>query len=110
MPLTPTMRFVHLHVHSHYSLLQGASAPDVLAARAAQFHMPALALTDHNALYGVVPFYKACHAEGVQPLIGLELDLADGDRLVLLARNTLGYRSLCRLSSTIQMQAPRSGR
>jgi DNA polymerase-3 subunit alpha len=50
------MPFTHLHTHSHFSLLEGVSAPDVLAARAAQFKMPALALTDHNALYGLVPF------------------------------------------------------
>jgi DNA polymerase III alpha subunit len=87
------MPFTHLHTHSHFSLLEGVPAPAVLAAGAAQFKLPALALTDHNALYGAVPFYQACHAAGVQPLLGLELDTEEGDRLVLRARDFSGYRS-----------------
>jgi DNA polymerase III alpha subunit len=104
------MPFTHLHTHSHFSLLEGVPAPDVLAARAAQFKMPALALTDHNALYGLVPFYQACHTTGVQPILGLELDTEEGDRLVLLARDFSGYRSLCRLASAVQLGRPTAGR
>jgi len=95
------MSFSHLHAHSHYSLLEGVAAPAALAARAAQFGMGALALTDHNGLYGAIPFYQACRAAGVQPILGLELDTETGDRLVLLARNRDGYRSLCRLASAV---------
>ena len=101
------MPFTHLHTHSHFSLLEGVAAPAALAERAAQFKMPALALTDHNALYGAVPFYQACAAAGVQPILGLELDTDEGDRLVLLARDFDGYRRLCRLSSR---GAARAGR
>jgi DNA polymerase III subunit alpha len=104
------MPFTHLHTHSHFSLLEGVAAPAALAERAAQFKMPALALTDHNALYGAVPFYQACRAAGVQPILGLELDTDEGDRLVLLARDFDGYRRLCRLSSAVQLSRPSGGR
>ncbi|HUS17075.1 MAG TPA: DNA polymerase III subunit alpha [Chloroflexia bacterium] len=95
------MPFTHLHVHSAFSLLEGVPPPGALAARAAQFRMPALALTDHQSLAGAVPFYQACQAAGVQPILGLELDTTDGDQLVLLARDRTGYRSLCRLASAV---------
>ena len=95
------MSFSHLHTHSHYSLLEGVAAPAALAARAAQFGMAAVVLTDHNGLYGAIPFYQACRAVSVQPILGLELDTDTGDQLVLLARNRDGYRSLCRLASAV---------
>jgi DNA polymerase-3 subunit alpha len=105
--------FTHLEVHPHYTLLGGTSSAADLAAHAATDGMSALALTDTNALYGVVAFAKACRAAGVQPIVGMavtvtrEPDLppittdAPG-RLVLLATGPAGYRSLCRLSSLIQ--------
>jgi DNA polymerase III alpha subunit len=104
------MAFTHLHVHSHYSLLEGTASPAALVERAVQCRLPALALTDHNGLYGMVPFVQAAQAAGVQPLLGLELDLATGDRLVLLAQDMAGYRNLCRLSSHVLLQPPRAGR
>jgi DNA polymerase-3 subunit alpha len=105
--------FTHLEVHSHCTLLGGTSPVADLAVRAAADGMSALALTDTNALYGVVAFAKACRAADVQPIVGMavtaarEPDLppiasdAPG-RLVLLATGPAGYRSLCRLSSLIK--------
>ncbi len=110
------MSFVHLHVHSEYSLLDGASRVKDLARRAAQLEMPALALTDHGVMYGAVDFYKACKEQGVKPIIGCELYVT-GDRfkremqrdkrsaedrnahLTVLAMNETGYRNLSKLVS-----------
>src|SRR3954463_791230 len=68
---------VHLHVHSEYSLLDGACKIDKLAARAAELDMPALGLTDHGVMNGSVEHYKACKAAGIKPIIGLEAYLVD---------------------------------
>ncbi len=65
--------FVHLHVHSNYSFLRGLADPVDLAQMAARLEMPALALTDHQGLSGAIEFYIACQAQGVQPILGLEL-------------------------------------
>ncbi len=105
-------RFAHLHVHSEYSLLDGACRVEDLAKRAAELQLPALAITDHGVLYGVVPFYKACHNRGVRPIIGCEVYVAPRSRfdrdgradsdlrhLVLLAENDVGYRNLIALVS-----------
>lgn len=102
--------FVHLHVHSEYSLLDGASRIRDLAAQAAAHGMKALALTDHGVMYGAIPFYKACLEHGVKPIIGLEAYMAEGSRLdksagqnraiyhlTLLAKNETGYRNLMKL-------------
>ena len=102
--------FVHLHVHSEYSLLDGAARIAALPARARELGMRALALTDHGVMYGAVPFYKACVAEGIKPIIGCEMYVASGsmaDRaprgeqpvyhLVLLAKNRKGYANLLKL-------------
>ncbi|MBX5475798.1 MAG: DNA polymerase III subunit alpha [Clostridia bacterium] len=103
--------FVHLHLHSEYSLLDGAIRPRELAARVRELGQPAVALSDHGVLYGVVEFYKACKEAGVKPIIGLEAYLTPGDHrdrdrrpgelyhLLLLAENEEGYRNLMRLSS-----------
>lgn len=104
--------FVHLHVHSQYSLLDGAARIDDLAERAAQLGMPALALTDHGVLYGMVDFYKACRRVDVKPILGCEIYVAPRSRhqreariddrlmhLVLLAENETGYRNLLRIVS-----------
>ena len=105
------MPFVHLHAHSYYSLLDGCAGPAELAQAASRAGMPALALTDHDALYGAIEFYDACHQAGVQPILGMELTLDVGpegpDSLVLLARDLDGYAGLCRLSSALQTRPDR---
>src|SRR6266498_3138794 len=100
---------VHLHVHSEYSLLDGACKIDAMAARAAELGMPALGLTDHGVMNGAVEHYKACRAHGVKPIIGLEAYLVDdrhadppGERnhLTLLGATAAGFRNLVKLTST----------
>ncbi|TET53004.1 MAG: DNA polymerase III subunit alpha, partial [Anaerolineales bacterium] len=113
----PPMSFVHLHVHSEYSLLDGLSSCQELAQRAAELGMPALALTDHGAMYGAVQFYKACSAAGIKPIIGMEAYVATRGRadrtervdrrqyhLVLLAQNDTGYHNLIRLATAAQLE------
>jgi DNA polymerase III subunit alpha len=101
---------VHLHVHSEYSLLDGACKIEALAARCAELGMPALGLTDHGVMNGAVEFYKACRKHDVKPIIGLEAYLVDdrNDRdrvryernhLTLLARDGAGFQNLIKLSS-----------
>lgn len=101
--------FVHLHVHSHYSLLNAIPTPKELVAAAKADGQDALALTDAGALYGAIEFYKACVKEEVKPIIGIDAFLAPrtrfdkepGDkpraRLVLLAKNNVGYKNLINL-------------
>ena len=104
--------FVHLHVHSEFSLLDGAARIKDLAKRAAELGFKALALTDHGVMYGVVAFYQACKDNGIKPIIGMEAYVAPRDmrdkqgkadreyaHLILLAKNETGYRNLCVLSS-----------
>ena len=106
------MSFVHLHVHTEYSLLDGACRIDRIAKRAKEMGMEALAVTDHGAMYGAVAFYKACKAEGIKPVIGCEVYVAPrslrqkehgidnrNSHLVLLCRNETGYHNLCYLNS-----------
>ena len=95
--------YAELHCHSHYSLLDGASAPEALVARAVELGLPALALTDHDGLYGAVAFWRAARAQGIQPIIGAELTLAHGSHLTLLAENQAGYANLSRLISRGQL-------
>ncbi len=105
--------FVHLHTHSHYSLLDGAvRVPDLLDA-AVEHEMPALALTDHGVLYGALEFYKGAAKRGIKPILGFEAYVVDGDatttappgeprkrhHLTLLATSARGYQNLSRLSS-----------
>ena len=102
---------VHLHVHSEYSLLDGACKIDKLAERAAELEMPALGLTDHGVMNGSVEHYKACNAAGIKPIIGLEAYLVDDrnatpqatryerNHLTLLAASEAGFRNLVKLSS-----------
>lgn len=114
---TQTPPFVHLHVHSEYSLLDGAIALNKLPARAAELQMPAVALTDHGVMYGAIDFYKACHEAGVKPIIGCEVYVAPRSRfdrdaqkdrsayhLVLLARDLQGYRNLVELVSRASLE------
>jgi DNA polymerase III subunit alpha len=100
---------VHLHVHSEYSLLDGAAKIEGLAKRAAELGMPALGLTDHGVMNGAVEHYKACRAAGVKPILGLEAYFVDDRRvrgqvernhLTLLARSDKGFRNLVELTST----------
>jgi DNA-directed DNA polymerase III PolC len=99
--------FIHLHTHSAFSFLRGLTAPNLLAEEAARMGMPALALTDHHSLTGAVEFYIACKGLGIQPILGLEVNLIpppivqaqNAGSLVLLATDMSGWRSLCRLSS-----------
>jgi DNA polymerase-3 subunit alpha len=108
--------FVHLHVHTQYSLLDGAIRLDDLFQRATQFGMPAVALTDHGTMFGALDFYQKALAAGIKPIIGCECYVApraltdktpldkEGTRhLVLLARNRQGYRNLCKLASVGQL-------
>jgi DNA polymerase-3 subunit alpha len=88
---------IPLHVHSHWSLLDGVASVEALVAAAAEAGLPALALTDRDALYGAVEFAARCRAAGVRPLLGAELALAEGGALVLLAQDQAGYANLCRL-------------
>ena len=98
------MGFAHLHVHSEYSLLDGACRIGRLAARAKELGQTALAITDHGVMYGAVAFYKAAVAAGIRPIIGCEVYVAtrtrfdkvnriDGNNhLILLCKNETGYK------------------
>lgn len=111
------MNFVHLHVHSHYSLLDGLPKIPDLVKRAKELGQPALALTDHGSMYGIIEFYKACKKEGVKPILGVEAYLAPGSRLdkragvddkpyhlVLLAENYEGYKNLLKLVTKANLE------
>src|SRR4051812_12488747 len=78
--------FVHLHVHSDYSLLDGACRIDRLMDRAVEMGMQAIALTDHGNLYGAIEFYQAAKAKNIKPIVGCELYLVEGSRLERKAR------------------------
>ncbi|HEY3069006.1 MAG TPA: error-prone DNA polymerase [Gaiellaceae bacterium] len=91
------MTYVELHCHSAYSFLDGASLPEELAVRAAELGYPALALTDHDGVYGSLEFAYAAKAMGVRPITGAEATLADGSHVTLLVETPRGYANLCRL-------------
>lgn len=106
------MAFTHLHVHTEYSLLDGASRIDDIAARAKELGMDSLAITDHGVMFGVIDFYRACNREGIKPIIGCEVYTAartlwdkDAEKdkhmghLVLLAENNTGYKNLMKIVS-----------
>jgi DNA polymerase III subunit alpha len=105
--------FVHLHVHSHYSLLDGACRVTDLVEKAKAMGMSSLAITDHGCLFGVIDFYNECKKAGIKPIIGMEAYMSPGDRrqrqavggetayhLLLLAQNLAGYKNLLKLAST----------
>ena len=119
---TPVANFVHLHVHSDYSLLDSCATIDKLVAKAKKLNMPALALTDHGNMFGALNFEKLCHVNGINPIVGEEFYVAfgshkeknsvpyshkgeDGDRqaryfhLILLCENETGYKNMSWLSS-----------
>jgi DNA polymerase-3 subunit alpha len=112
------MSWVPLHVHSQFSILDSSASVEDIAAKAAKFKMPAVALTDSGNMYGAVEFFKACKGAGVKPIVGCELNVAPGSRLekkripgspsgfpiVLLAANKEGYQNLCVLSSLAHLE------
>ncbi len=104
--------FVHLHIHSEFSLLDGANRIKDLPVRAKELGMKAMAITDHGVMYGAIDFYKACKKEGIKPIIGCEVYVAPRSRndkepnidnrynhLILLAKNQQGYKNLSKLVS-----------
>ncbi|MBN1305099.1 MAG: DNA polymerase III subunit alpha [Anaerolineales bacterium] len=95
--------YFHLITHSAYSLLEGLTSPDMLVQAALAQEMPALGLTDHRLLTGAVEFVHACQDAGIQPLLGLEIDLETG-RLPLLAASRKGWSNLCRLASALALR------
>jgi error-prone DNA polymerase len=97
--------FVHLHLHTPFSFLAGASSIEALVGRAAELQQPALAITDHNTLSGAVQFVQAATAAGIKPIIGSEITTSGGYHLVLLARDQGGYRNLCQLLTRAQLAA-----
>ncbi|HRQ24377.1 MAG TPA: PHP domain-containing protein, partial [Anaerolineales bacterium] len=111
------MSFAHLHVHTEYSLLDGFSNIKKLVQRVKEMNMPAVAITDHGTMYGVIDFYNAARDAGVKPIIGLEAYMAarsmkDKDskldrssyHLLLLAENQTGYQNLLKIASAAQME------
>ena len=108
------MSFVHLHVHTQYSILDGLSSIDALFKRAEELGMPALAITDHGNLYGVKEFFKvAAKHPSVKPIIGCEIYVSKGDHrlkekgywhLILLAKNYTGYKNLVKIVSTAHIE------
>ncbi len=111
------MKFVHLHTHSHYSLLDGLSKIDGLVRRTKELGMEALALTDHGNMYGAVEFYQQATKAGIKPILGAEVYVAKGSRisrdprvdgtrfhLILLAKNEIGYRNLVELVTKAHLE------
>ncbi len=111
------MKFTHLHVHSHYSLLDGLPTIDKLVSYAKESGMDSLALTDHGVLYGAVEFFKEAKKKGIKPIIGCEMYVAFEDmrqmrpnvdntryHLILLAKNETGYKNLVKLSSKAHLE------
>lgn len=111
------MDFVHLHTHSHYSLLDGLPKIHELVAKAKEFGCSALALTDHGVMYGALEFYQECKKAGIKPIIGMEAYMALGGRdekrakvdddyhhLTLLAKNEEGYRNLIQLTTLAHLE------
>jgi DNA polymerase-3 subunit alpha len=110
--------FVHLHLHTQYSLLDGAIRLDELFEKAKEYRMPALAITDHGTMFGAIEFYQQALKNGIKPIIGCEVYVAPGSRLdktpkgpsetsyhlILLARNLTGYRNLMKLVSTAHLE------
>ena len=112
-----TSQFVHLHVHTQYSLLDGAIRIDPLLKRVADFDMDAVAITDHGTMFGALEFYEKANKAGIKPIIGCEcylaprrltdktsLDKSGLSHLILLAENQEGYRNLCQIATIAQLQ------
>src|SRR5712691_2783835 len=102
--------YVELHAHSAYSFLDGASLPEELAVRAAELGYPALALTDHDGVYGSLEFAHAAKHFGVRPITGAEVTLADRSHVTLLVESPQGYANLCRLITAAHAHTRPTGR
>ncbi len=113
----PSAEFVHLHVHTQYSLLDGAIRIDPLLKRAAEYGMDSVAITDHGTMFGVVELYEKAVKAGIRPVIGCEvyiaprkmidktpLDAKGMSHLILLAENREGYKNLCKMASAAQLE------
>src|SRR6185369_10469545 len=115
----PHADFVHLHLHTEYSLLDGACRLDRLMDKAHELKFPALTVTDHGVLYGAIDFYQAAQNKGIKPIIGCEVYVAPGSRfekktpsggrdvyhhLVLLAKDEVGYRNLTKLATAAHLE------
>ena len=111
------MKFIHLHTHSHYSLLDGLSKIDELVSRAKELGMEAIALTDHGNLYGAVEFYKKAKRAGIKPILGGEFYLAPNGRknrrpridetryhLPLLVKNEIGWKNILKLATKSHLE------
>ena len=96
------MPIVPLHLHSHWSLLDGVPSIRQIVDFAQTLNLPALALTDTNALYGAVEFASACREADLRPIIGAELSITGGHSVILLAQSREGYANLCRLVTRLQ--------
>src|ERR1700691_1325755 len=111
--------FVHLHLHTEYSLLDGACRLDRLVDKAHDLKSSSLAITDHGAMHGAIDFYQAARAKGIKPIIGCEVYVAPGSRLekksssggrdvynhlVLLAKDETGYKNLVRLATAAHLE------
>ena len=112
-----TQDFIHIHVHTEFSLLDGFSRIDKLVERAVELEMPAVAITDHGTMFGAIDFYRACKKGGIKPIIGVESYLAprgmeDRDvnldkkafHMLLLAKNQTGYQNLLKIASESQLR------
>src|SRR5699024_6857859 len=107
------MSYTHLQVRSGFSLMNSTITIDKLVAKAKELNYTSLALTDEAVLYGIIPFYKACKAVNIKPIIGMNvyaeaLDSTIPDQLILLAKNNTGYHSLIKLSTLIQTEKRRA--
>ena len=115
----PHAEFVHLHLHTEYSLLDGGCRLDRLMQRARDLKFPAVAVTDHGVLYGAIDFYKTAQEHGIKPIIGCEVYVAPGSRfekktssggrdvynhLVLLAKDETGYKNLIKLATAAHLE------
>src|SRR5437763_10267062 len=109
-PRRTQVGYVELHAHSSYSFLDGASLPEEIAVRAAELGYDALALTDHDGLYGSLEFAQAAKHFGVRPITGAEVTLADRSHVTLLVETPTGYANLCRLITAAHAHTRPPGR
>ena len=99
--------YAELHAHSNFSFLDGASHPEEMAARAAELGLAALAITDHDGVYGAVRFCHAARELGLHPIVGMEASMSGGHHLTLLARDREGYANICRLATAAHHDRPK---